>query len=329
MPIRTRLTERLGLEHPILSAPMGFVAGGALAAAVTRAGGLGLIGGGYGDPDWLREQFAAAGNEAVGCGFITWSMARRPELLDQALDRRPRLLMLSFGDPLPFAARIHAAGTLLACQVQTLAHARRALEAGAQILVAQGSEAGGHGAVRGTLTLVPEVADLCARTAPETLVVAAGGIADGRGLAAALMLGADGVLVGTCLFAAAEALVHPGLQRAAVAADGDATVRTAVVDIVRGLDWPPGYSIRVLRNALVERWHGREDAMRAGLDAIRSRYAEAAAAGDGAEAGVIVGEAIGLVDRVEPAAAIVARIAADAAVRLHAGAGLASTSRPL
>jgi nitronate monooxygenase len=173
------------------------------------------------------------------------------------------------------------------------------------------------------MTLVPEVADLCARTSPDTLVLAAGGIADGRGLAAALMLGADGVVIGTCLFAAEEAQVHRGLQHAAVTADGDATVRTAVVDIVRGLDWPPGYSIRVLRNALVERWHGREDAMRAGLEAVRARYAEAAAGGDGAEAGVIVGEAIGLVDRVEPAAAIIGRIAADAAARLRAGAGMA------
>ena len=108
MPLRTRLTERFGIEHPILSAPMGFAAGGALAAAVSRAGGLGLIGGGYGDQDWLDAQFAAAGNQQVGCGFITWSLAGQPHLLTRALERQPRALMLSFGDPLPFAEEVHA-----------------------------------------------------------------------------------------------------------------------------------------------------------------------------------------------------------------------------
>src|ERR1700732_5609830 len=113
MGIRTRLTEALGITTPILSAPMGFVAGGKLAAAVTAAGGLGVIGGGYGDADWLDREFAAAGNHRVGCGFITWSLARRPELLDLALAYRPAALMLSFGDPRPFAAKIKAGGARL------------------------------------------------------------------------------------------------------------------------------------------------------------------------------------------------------------------------
>jgi nitronate monooxygenase len=239
MTLHTRLTRRLGLEHPVISAPMAFVAGGALAAAVSRAGGLGLIGGGYGDAEWLDAQLTAAGNQPVGCGFITWSLARQPHLLAQALDRRPRAIMLSFGDPAPFAQEVRAAGAVLICQVQTAAHAKRALEVG------------GHGALGGTLALVPEVRDLCARHSPDVLVLAAGGIADGRGLAAALMLGADGVLVGTCLYAAEEALVPPSLQQVMVAADGDATVRTSVVDIVRGRDWPPEFTIRVLRNEMV------------------------------------------------------------------------------
>src|SRR3954471_2889196 len=101
--LATRLTRTLNLRCPVVSAPMAFVAGGALAAAVSRAGGLGLIGGGYGDGDWLKAQFGAAGNQVVGCGFITWSLASQPHLLAQALDRRPRAIMLSFGDPVPFA----------------------------------------------------------------------------------------------------------------------------------------------------------------------------------------------------------------------------------
>uniref|UniRef100_UPI002FC6ED15 nitronate monooxygenase n=1 Tax=Bosea sp. (in: a-proteobacteria) TaxID=1871050 RepID=UPI002FC6ED15 len=203
----TRLTERFGIEHPILSAPMALAAGGALAAAVTRAGGLGLIGGGYGDGDWLRTQYAAAGNTRTGCGFITWSLAKQPQLLGEVLAHRPAALMLSFGDPAPFAGEIAAAGIPLICQCQSVAHVRAALAAGASVIVAQGTEAGGHGHARATLPFVPEVADLLARESPETLLLAAGGIADGRGLAAALMLGADGVLVGTRFWASREALV--------------------------------------------------------------------------------------------------------------------------
>ena len=319
MPLRTGLTERFGLEHPILSAPMAFVAGGALAAAVSRAGGLGLIGGGYGDGGWLGAQFAAAGNQEVGCGFITWSLALQPYLLTQALDRRPRAIMLSFGDPVPFADEVRAAGAALICQVQTLAQARRAIDAGAEVIVAQGAEAGGHGAVRGTTTLVPEVRDLCARAGTDALVLAAGGIADGRGLAAALMLGADGVLVGTCLYAAEEALVPPALQRSAVAADGDATLRTSVVDIVRSRDWPPEFSIRVLRNAFVDRWHGREEALKAQLADAARGYAAAASAGDPDESAVIVGEAVGLIGRVRPAVDIIQTMVADAEAQLHRG----------
>jgi nitronate monooxygenase len=103
--LSTRFTERLDLLHPVVSAPMAFAAGGALAAAVTAAGGLGLIGGGYGDAEWLEREFRAAGNGRVGCGFITWSLAENPALLDAALARRPAAVMLSFGDPSPFAAR--------------------------------------------------------------------------------------------------------------------------------------------------------------------------------------------------------------------------------
>ena len=134
--MRTRLTEALGLTHPILCAPMAFAAGGRLAAAVTHAGGLGLIGGGYGKADWLDSAFAEAGNARVGCGFITWKMAENPAVLDQVLARKPAALCLSFGDPAPFAPRIADAGVPLVCQVQTLRDAQRAADCGAQVIVA-------------------------------------------------------------------------------------------------------------------------------------------------------------------------------------------------
>ncbi|MDZ7710268.1 MAG: nitronate monooxygenase [Roseovarius sp.] len=261
--MRTRLTEAFGLTHPIVSAPMAQAAGGRLAAAVSHAGGLGLIGGGYGDADWIDGAFAEAGNARVGCGFITWKMAENPGVLDKVLARDPAALCLSFGDPAPFAARIHDAGVPLIVQVQTLRDAQRAAECGARVIVAQGSEAGGHGERRGTITLVPEVADWLAGHSPDVLLLAAGGIADGRGLAAALMLGADGVLIGSRLWASREAQVSEAMTDAAIAATGDETIRSTVMDAARGLRWPARYTARVLRNPITDRWHGDPDALRA------------------------------------------------------------------
>lgn len=316
----TRLTERFGLTHPVLSAPMALAAGGALAAAVTRAGGLGLVGAGYGDADWIEREFAAAGNTKVGCGFITWSLAKRPDLLGRVLAHRPAALMLSFGDPEPFAAEIAAADVPLICQCQTLDHVRQALAAGAAIVVAQGAEAGGHGQRRGTLPFVPEAADLIARESPDTLLLAAGGIADGRGLAASLMLGADGVLVGTRFWASREALVHPNHQAVAVAATGDQTLRSSLPDIARELDWPKPFDIRTADNAFTRRWAGREAELKAAIPQEGAGYRAAFAAGDPENAAVIFGEAAGLIADVPPAGEILERMVVQAAGLLGAGA---------
>ena len=316
--IETRLTREFGLEHPIVSAPMALAAGGALAAAVSSAGGLGLIGGGYGDPDWIETAFRDAGNARVGCGFITWKMAERPELLTQALAHAPAALFLSFGDPRPFAAEIAAAGVPLICQVQTLDHAREALEAGAQVIVAQGSEAGGHGARRATMTLVPEVADLLVREAPEVLLLAAGGIADGRGLAAALMLGADGVLMGTRFWASREALVPDAIRDAGVAATGDQTLRSSLPDIARQLAWPAPFDIRTVENDFTRQWQSDPEGLRARAD-IPAAYAEAFQSGDPTIAPPIAGEAVGLIRDVPGAGDIVARVSRDAEALLSGG----------
>ena len=122
------LTERFGLDHPVVMAPMGIAGGGRLAAAVSASGGLGLIGGGYGDEGWLREQISAAGDARVGCGFVTWSLRKQPHLLEIALEHLPAAMFLSFGDPQPFAGRIKQAGVPLICQIQTIVDARRAIE---------------------------------------------------------------------------------------------------------------------------------------------------------------------------------------------------------
>ena len=192
MKLATAITRLLNIDHPILLAPMGGVAGVALAREVSAGGGLGLIGAGYADPafgygsdEWIRGEFDKAGDHAVGIGFITWALEERPGALDAALECKPRAVMLSFGDIEPYAAKIREAGATLICQVQTLKDAREAAAKGAQIIIAQGTEAGGHGADRATLPLVPAVVDAVAPIP----VAAAGGISDGRGLAAALMPG--------------------------------------------------------------------------------------------------------------------------------------------
>ncbi|MDE1968821.1 MAG: nitronate monooxygenase [Alphaproteobacteria bacterium] len=320
MTLRTRLTEKLGIAHPILLAPMGGVAGGRLAAAVSDAGGLGLIGGGYGDAVWLDREFEASGNRRVGCGFITWSLAKNPALLDRVLARAPAALMLSFGDPRPFAARIRAAGCVLICQVQDRDQTLQALDVGAEIIVAQGTEAGGHGGARATLPLVPALVDLVARRAPDAMVVAAGGIADGRGLAAALTLGAEGVLVGTRFYATAESLAHDVAKARVVAASGETTLRTTTFDIVRGLDWPKPFTGRALGNAFSARWHGREGELAAAQAAEMQRYKAAVEAGDFATAVIFAGEDVDLIDDVPPAAVIVARLTGEAEHALRSAA---------
>lgn len=308
MAIRNRLTQTLGIEHPVLLAPMDLVSGGRLAGAVSHAGGLGLVGGGYGDGDWIEREWANAGNARIGCGFITWSLAKRPEILDDVLAHKPAAIMLSFGDPRPFAAAIHAAGARLICQVQTLAQAREAAEAGADVIVAQGTEAGGHGQSQPLFTLVPQVVDAC----PDIPVVAAGGIADGRGLAAAMMLGAEGVLMGTRFYASQEAEGHPEAKRRIVAAEGGQTVRSIVFDITRRNRWPEPYTGRVLRNAHTERWLGREDELEAQAETVARDYVAARERGDFDVAAVIAGEASALINDIPAAGEIVRRIVAEA-----------------
>lgn len=309
---QNRLCHALDLRHPIVSAPMAFAGGGALAAAVSRAGGLGLIGGGYGDAPWLKEQFQAAQGTPVGVGFITWSLQEKPSLLSDVLRHAPVAVMLSFGDPRPFAAEIHAAGAKLICQCQTLAHVQDAIAAGADVVVAQGSEAGGHGARRGTLTLVPEAADFLATTAPDTVLLAAGGIADGRGLAAAQVLGADGALIGTRFWASREALVHENHHAAILAASGDDTLRTSLPDIARQTNWPAEFSARVHQNGFIRRWQGREEELRQNLAEETPKYQAAFAAGDPDLAAVWFGEAAAMIDKIESAETIVSRIAQEA-----------------
>lgn len=326
--IVTRFTRAFGIEHPIACAPMALVSGGRLTEAVSAAGGLGILGGGYagivgGEPD-LDVELGQVHSRPFGVGFITWALARAPGSLETVLAYEPDYVFLSFGDPGPFAARIHDNGAGMICQIQTLEQVDQALDAGAGAVVAQGSEAGGHGAARATLPLVPEVADYLAGRSPDTLLLAAGGIADGRGLAAALMLGADGVLVGSRFWASAEALTPEAQTERAAYASGDATVRTTAIDALRGMPWPEPYSYRVLGNRLTDEWAGREAEARAAFGTLRDDYDRARERQDLDVVATVVGEAVGLIHDRPGAGRIIDDMVSGAASRLEAGASFVS-----
>jgi nitronate monooxygenase len=320
MALRTAFTELIGVRQPIVLAPMGGSAGGELAAAVSNAGGLGLVGGGQGGRKWVERELAiaAAGTaQPWGVGFQSWAVDAGT--IRHALGYGPAAVMLSFGDPAPLAEPVRAAGVMLIIQVTSVAEARQALAAGADVIVAQGSEAGGHGGGRATLPFVPIVADL----AGPTPVLAAGGIADGRGLAAALALGAAGALIGTRFQATLEALVEPGITKAIIDGHGEDTERSRVLDIGRGSRWPAQYPGRALRNAFSDRWRGREDELAADEDAQRE-YRQALRAGDMDAVPVWASEALDLIGEVLPAADLVALLAAEAEAAIsRAGACLA------
>jgi len=291
MALSTAFTEMFGIRHPIALAPMGGSAGGALAAAVSNGGGLGLLGGGAGDRDWLDRELplvAAATTEPWGVGFQSWAVD--PGTVQAALRRRPAAVMLSFGDPRSFAGLVRQAGVPLIIQVTDLEEARQALDEGANVIVAQGTEAGGHGARRGwsTLPFTPAVVDLAAPVP----VLAAGGIADGRGVAAALALGAAGALVGTRF------------------------------QIARGSSWPLEYTGRTLGHPFLDRWRDREADLIADPDAGRA-YQQGVANGDLPPEPVWAGQAIDLIHDLPSAADLVGLLAAQAEEALARASGRA------
>lgn len=315
MPITTLITKLLGSKHPILLAPMDIIANARLVTAVGAAGGFGILGGGYGDEKWLVRELDVLERAEMrfGVGFITWSMAKQPRLLDLVLERRPAAVMLSFGSPVPFVERIKRSGALVICQVQSAFLARESAAAGADILVAQGTEAGGHGASRGLITLIPEVVDSVGERIP---VVAAGGIADGRGLAAAIMLGAAGVLMGTRFYASQEAAGEPAAKERIREATGDDTLRSIVFDITRRHIWPAPFNGRCLRNAHADRWLGREIELLRHLDEESVKYMAAREAGDFNIAAVIAGEASGLIHDIPAVHDVIERMVREASALL-------------
>jgi nitronate monooxygenase len=292
--MRTELTERLGLRHPIVQAPMGGVAGPALAKAVSAAGALGMLTAGpRSSAEDLRRDAVATRGSRVGIGMLAWRLAEHPEILDAALEAEPIAIGISAGDVAPYAERVLDIGAGLLVQVSSAEAARRAADAGADFVVAQGTDAGGHTGSVGTLPLLEAVL-----AAVEVPVLAAGGIATGRGLAGVVAMGAAGAWIGTRFAATREALGSDESKARIVAAAETDTVHTRVFDIAQGVPWPEAYPGRALRNEFTDRWHGREDELReAGLQDAEYVYA---------------GAAVGAIGDIPPAADVVERIGAEA-----------------
>ncbi|MGP6159573.1 MAG: NAD(P)H-dependent flavin oxidoreductase [Vulcanimicrobiaceae bacterium] len=319
--MNTALRELFGVEIPIVSAPMTPQAGGELARAVSEAGALGMFGFDEGESlESLREQLAILRRDGFarpfGIGLVRWVIDARPDLVELALETKPALVNISFGDPTPYVPRFHAAGIRVCAQVQSRQTATVAEAGGVDFIVAQGTEAGGHTGAVGTLPLLQIVLDTVG-----VPVVAAGGIATGRGLAAVLAAGAAGAWIGTPFLVASEARSNDAARARLVESDETQTVLTKVFDRIQHKPWPGEFLGRALRNEFIERWQGHEDEMLATPAAERD-YIAAKTAQDYRVANIYAGQSAGMVSALDDAGSIVRRIAGDATARLEALAAL-------
>jgi nitronate monooxygenase len=289
--MQTALTERLGLRHPIVQAPMGGVSGPELADAVSRAGALGMLTAGAPTTATQLQDAVEGARERVGIGLLAWRLEEEPKLLDVAIAARPVAIAISAGDPTPWGARVREAGIPLFVQVSS---AEAALAADADFVVAQGTDAGGHTGAVGTMPLLEAVF----AAVDDVPVLAAGGIATGRGLAGVLAMGAAGAWMGTRFAATQEALGDEERKRRLLDARETDTIRTQVYDRAERLGWPPEYAGRVLRDEFTDRWHGREE--------------ELIASGEQAHGHVSAGPAVGAIQDLPPAGELVERISREA-----------------
>jgi NAD(P)H-dependent flavin oxidoreductase YrpB (nitropropane dioxygenase family) len=313
MTLHTPLCDLLGIDVPIGNAGMGGgTAAAPLASAVSKAGGLGCIGGmDRRGPEFLRQQIRAvraATDRPFSVNLIAWVLDANPQFLEVCVEERVPSVTMSFGDAGPHIARAQNAGLTVIQQVQTIAAARGAVARGVDVIIAQGGEAGGHTGSVATMAFVPQVVDLAAGIP----VMAAGGIADGRGLVAALALGAQGVIMGTRFVASDECTTSaPEHREKIIAATADDTIFTDVFDIVAGMKWPTGISGRSIKTAFTAEWHGRESdlaALRAEIVAESGTPNEVPERAHSAYAG----QSAGLIDEVKPAATILRDVVAEA-----------------
>ncbi len=309
--LRTRFTETVGVEHPVVSAGMGGGAtSGDLVGAVSEAGGLGVLGASFLQPDDVADMVGRAReltSKPLGINLLLHAMEDR---VDETLALEPEIFSTAWArddqDLAAIFARAHERGCKVMHMVPLVEDAVRAADAGADVIVAQGNEGGGHIGEIASTVIVRQVV----KAVSPLPVLAAGGFVDGAGLAAALALGADGVLLGTRFLATDEAPVERAYKDAIVASDGTDTVVTTLSDSLSGRDWPGAWA-RLRRTRFVEQWLGREPELRR----RRARLWEEVAAfqKSNADDGLMwIGQSAGLIDSVEPAGDVVRRIVAEA-----------------
>jgi len=291
--LNTFLTRQWGLRYPLIGAPMANIARGRLAHAVTAAGGLGMFGVGPKDNvEFIAKEASIARGEGTpakfGIGLMAWLLETRPEQFEAAVREKPFLISISFGSLRPYADRLKQAGILLATQVNTRRMAIEAAESGADLIVAQGTEAGGHTGAVGTLPLLQMVLDSVG-----VPVVAAGGIASPRGVAAVLAAGAEGAWLGTPLLLCAESDSTEGARARLIAAEETDTVLTSLFDRVNSYAWPPQFPGRALKNQFTAQWHGRETEVMERPEEI-SRFRQAAERKDYDITSIFAGESVAM-----------------------------------
>lgn len=312
--LRTRITELLGIDYPVMSSAMAMHTGATLAAAVSNAGGLGGFGAIHATkgPDWVADEIQNirdATDKPFAVGFITSFIPQFEQAFEATLAAKPPVITLSFGSPQPWLDRAKASGAKVICQVQEIQHAREAVESGADVIAAQGTEAGGH---TGTMTLLPLLVS-CIEAFPDTPVMAAGGISTGRALAAVLAAGADGALVGTAFLATPECHEIPEEHKQLIVdSDGEDTVLTRVYDLLWGMPWPEGIFERGRRNKITDEWDRREDEIPANRERIAAEVQAAEHDFDPAARDVIYGQSAGGVSAIRPAAEVLHQICNDA-----------------
>lgn len=297
------LTEKFGLTVPVVGAPMANVGGGRLTAAVSAAGGLGMLGAGSAvTADWIRTEgaVAAATGKPYGVGLMAWSVKDRPEHLDAVLELKPALVALSFGDYTPYVETLQKEGIAVATQAGTVADAREAVDAGVDVIVARGAEAGGHGRNDvATLPLLQAILDLT-----DLPVLAGGGISGPRGLAAVLAAGAAGAWIGTAFLTCAEALTKEPARQRIIEADETDTVYGTVFDAASRAGWPDEFGGRALRNAYFDSWQGHEEELKTD-DAGHAEYVEGTRVADPARASIYAGQGVGAITGQPTAAEVV------------------------
>lgn len=314
--MRTRICDLLGIDFPIIQAGMSIFTSAELVCAVSNAGGLGSLGCWRRAPDDLAKQLSLIRERTSRPFAINHVVPALDEtVFAMTLKARPALISLALGDPGDLVKRAHDVGIKVMQQVTTVAQARQAAERGVDIIVAQGNDGGGYVGPVAALALIPQVVD-AVRPLP---VVAAGGIADGRGLAAALVLGAEGINVGTRFLASEEAPIGAAWKRSIVDASAEDAIRVEVLNDLMPMPGSFGYGtvLRSLRSPFIDTWTERRAEARHQAERLLAQLVALTQQGRIGEALPAAGQSAGLIRDIVPAGEIVRRIVEEAHLALE------------